>query len=144
MSIISSLSINPAFTPPRFSISASNPSPSTSLPPPPPFSSNLIFKYPASFVQNSCFCNSRTDPNSLLLRIKVESLQFKTTRTSNKRGTRFKGKAFRRRPFLAASNNMTIIEYRDDEEENPPPLLESEMNSRPKRIALFVEPSPFS
>lgn len=143
MSLISSLSINPAFTPPRFSISASTPCPSTSLPPP-PVSSNLIFKYPASFVQNSCFCSSRTDPISLLLPVKVESLQFKITTTSNKRGTRFKGKAFRGRPFLAASNNMTIIEYRDDEEENPPPLLESEMNSRPRRIALFIEPSPFS
>ncbi|KAL0344479.1 UNVERIFIED_CONTAM: Sulfoquinovosyl transferase SQD2 [Sesamum radiatum] len=40
---------------------------------------------------------------------------------------------------------MTITEYREDEDdENPPPLLESEMNSSPRRIALFVEPSPFS
>ncbi|KAL0316382.1 UNVERIFIED_CONTAM: Sulfoquinovosyl transferase SQD2 [Sesamum radiatum] len=40
---------------------------------------------------------------------------------------------------------MTITEYREEEDdENPPPLLESEMNSSPRRIALFVEPSPFS
>ncbi|KAK6120287.1 hypothetical protein DH2020_045978 [Rehmannia glutinosa] len=40
---------------------------------------------------------------------------------------------------------MTISECREeDEDENPPPLLEPEMNSRPKRIALFVEPSPFA
>ncbi|KAL3536494.1 hypothetical protein ACH5RR_004955 [Cinchona calisaya] len=40
---------------------------------------------------------------------------------------------------------MTITEYlEEEEEESPPPFLESEMNSRPRRIALFVEPSPFS
>lgn len=43
-----------------------------------------------------------------------------------------------------ASNNMTISDFRDDEEENPPPLLESEISSKPRRIALFVEPSPFA
>ncbi|CAN4115918.1 unnamed protein product [Withania somnifera] len=36
---------------------------------------------------------------------------------------------------------MTITEYRD--EEHPPLLLESEMKE-PRRIALFVEPSPFA
>ncbi|CAA0836307.1 Sulfoquinovosyl transferase SQD2 [Striga hermonthica] len=42
---------------------------------------------------------------------------------------------------------MTVREYGEDEnvvEENGPPLLEPEMNSRPRRIALFVEPSPFA
>ncbi|KAJ8533048.1 hypothetical protein K7X08_015937 [Anisodus acutangulus] len=39
---------------------------------------------------------------------------------------------------------MTITEYRDEEEdENPPLLLDSEMK-QPRRIALFVEPSPFA
>lgn len=130
---ISSLSINPAFSPPLFSISSSKSLPSS-------FSS----KYPATFsVQNSCFCNSRTHPST---GIKLESLQLKTIRRrkSYKRGARFKGQAFRRRPFTAACSNMTIIDYADDEEENPPPLLESEMSSKPRRIALFVEPSPFS
>ncbi|KAG8649417.1 sulfoquinovosyl transferase SQD2 isoform X3 [Manihot esculenta] len=41
--------------------------------------------------------------------------------------------------------NMTITEVREEEEEeNPPPLLDSDTNSRPRRIALFVEPSPFA
>lgn len=40
---------------------------------------------------------------------------------------------------------MTISEIREDgEEENPPPFVESESSSRPRRIALFVEPSPFA
>ncbi|KAL8517324.1 hypothetical protein ACS0TY_015529 [Phlomoides rotata] len=38
---------------------------------------------------------------------------------------------------------MTIIEYIEEEEDEiSPPLLE--MNSKPRRIALFVEPSPFA
>ncbi|KAF7142628.1 hypothetical protein RHSIM_Rhsim05G0206900 [Rhododendron simsii] len=43
-----------------------------------------------------------------------------------------------------ATNDMTISDFRDEEEENPPPLLESEISSKPRRIALFVEPSPFA
>lgn len=42
-------------------------------------------------------------------------------------------------------SNMTISEVREDEVEAP--LLDPEINennSRPRRIALFVEPSPFS
>ncbi|XP_073143467.1 sulfoquinovosyl transferase SQD2 isoform X2 [Henckelia pumila] len=40
---------------------------------------------------------------------------------------------------------MTIItEQREDEEDNPPPMFESEMISKTRRIALFVEPSPFA
>ncbi|KAJ7961282.1 sulfoquinovosyl transferase SQD2-like [Quillaja saponaria] len=40
---------------------------------------------------------------------------------------------------------MTITEVTlQDEEEGPPALFESENNSKPRRIALFVEPSPFA
>lgn len=40
---------------------------------------------------------------------------------------------------------MTITEVEiEEEEEGPPPYCESETNSRPRRIALFVEPSPFA
>ncbi|KAK4478493.1 hypothetical protein RD792_013970 [Penstemon davidsonii] len=40
---------------------------------------------------------------------------------------------------------MTITEFKEkEEEENPPLLLDSEMSSKPRRIALFVEPSPFA
>ncbi|KAK6943086.1 Glycosyltransferase subfamily 4-like, N-terminal domain, partial [Dillenia turbinata] len=41
---------------------------------------------------------------------------------------------------------MTLSELREteEEEENPPLLLESDVSSRPRRIALFVEPSPFA
>ncbi|KAL6503238.1 Sulfoquinovosyl transferase sqd2 [Orobanche hederae] len=40
----------------------------------------------------------------------------------------------------STSSKMTIAQYREEEE----PLLESQMNSGPRRIALFIEPSPFS
>lgn len=49
-----------------------------------------------------------------------------------------------RRLELRASK-MTITEVaQEEEEEGPPPYVESETNSRPRRIALFVEPSPFA
>ncbi|KAH6824785.1 sulfoquinovosyldiacylglycerol 2 [Perilla frutescens var. hirtella] len=48
-------------------------------------------------------------------------------------------------PSIAATSNITIKEYKEgEEEENFPTLTEPEANSRPRRIALFVEPSPFS
>lgn len=39
---------------------------------------------------------------------------------------------------------MTITEFTEEEEEGPPPLFESQITLRPRRIALFVEPSPFA
>ncbi|PSS09833.1 Sulfoquinovosyl transferase [Actinidia chinensis var. chinensis] len=45
---------------------------------------------------------------------------------------------------------MTITEYREEKEEEeekeegPPPFIESLIGSGPRRIALFVEPSPFA
>lgn len=45
----------------------------------------------------------------------------------------------------SASVNTAIKECKEgEEEENSPALSEQEANSRPRRIALFVEPSPFS
>lgn len=42
-------------------------------------------------------------------------------------------------------HQMTIVtDQREVEEENPPPMFESEMISKTRRIALFVEPSPFA
>lgn len=51
-----------------------------------------------------------------------------------------------RRGFVLRASKMTIQEVREEENEENPPLLdyESEINSRPRRIALFVEPSPFA
>ncbi|XP_071719765.1 sulfoquinovosyl transferase SQD2-like [Rutidosis leptorrhynchoides] len=39
---------------------------------------------------------------------------------------------------------MTIEELREDEEEGPPFQVEYEITTTPRRIALFVEPSPFA
>uniref|UniRef100_A0A2P2K7N4 Sulfoquinovosyl transferase SQD2 n=1 Tax=Rhizophora mucronata TaxID=61149 RepID=A0A2P2K7N4_RHIMU len=59
--------------------------------------------------------------------------------------SQFEGvKTKKRSLFVKAKSNMTITEFREEGEENPAPLLESETNSRPRRIALFVEPSPFA
>lgn len=49
------------------------------------------------------------------------------------------------RKLEVRASNMTITEVgQEEEEEGPPPYVESESNSRPRRIALFVEPSPFA
>ncbi|CAH1418629.1 unnamed protein product [Lactuca virosa] len=39
---------------------------------------------------------------------------------------------------------MTIEERKEDEEEGPPSQVEYEIVTKPRRIALFVEPSPFA
>lgn len=45
----------------------------------------------------------------------------------------------------SGSNDMTITEVREeDESEIEAPLLDPETLSKPRRIALFVEPSPFA
>ncbi|KAE9447693.1 hypothetical protein C3L33_20408, partial [Rhododendron williamsianum] len=77
-------------------------------------------------LKNSCFSPQKPQPIALCLMCKRPSSVGLIQRTS------------------VASNNMTISDFRDDEEENPPPLLESEISSKPRRIALFVEPSPFA
>ena len=47
---------------------------------------------------------------------------------------------------LVAKEDIIIPEVRqeDEDEESPPPFLESEATSRPRRIVLFIEPSPFA
>ncbi|KAG5550435.1 hypothetical protein RHGRI_015407 [Rhododendron griersonianum] len=77
-------------------------------------------------LKNSCFSPQKPQPIAVCLMCKRPSSVGLIQRTS------------------VASNNMTISDFRDDEEENPPPLLESEISSKPRRIALFVEPSPFA
>lgn len=47
--------------------------------------------------------------------------------------------------FSVEDNKMTIAEVRsEDSDEDSPPLLDPETASKPRRIALFVEPSPFA
>ncbi|XP_055812603.1 sulfoquinovosyl transferase SQD2 [Solanum dulcamara] len=101
-----------------------------SLPPFSSYSYSSFFTF--SFHKVSCFSTSRTNPVTLISK-KIIFLQCE--------------KSFRRKPFKKRhliSSKMTITEYRDEEEEEYPPLLlESEMKE-PRRIALFVEPSPFA
>ncbi|KAI3474720.1 hypothetical protein Pfo_029905 [Paulownia fortunei] len=121
---------------------------------PPPFlasissSSSCSYKYtPAVFGSKfSCFCASRISKPICQICVKAKSLQCMQSQRSKELKI-LKVRSSSERSFVAActSSNMTIKEYiEEEEEENPPPLLESEMNSRPRRIALFVEPSPFA
>ncbi|XP_060176775.1 sulfoquinovosyl transferase SQD2-like [Lycium barbarum] len=86
-----------------------------------------------SFHEFSYFCTSRTNPISLIC-TQVNFLQQERPTISGK---------FKKRPLIAATK-MGDKEYREEEEEGPSLLVESEVTSKPRRIAIFVEPSPFS
>ncbi|KAK4377633.1 hypothetical protein RND71_003929 [Anisodus tanguticus] len=97
-----------------------------------PIISSSLISVSTSCHEFSYFCNSRTQPFSLICK-KVNFLQCER---------RFTKRSFKKRPLIAASK-MEVKEYKE-EEEGPPHLIESEMTSKPRRIAIFVEPSPFS
>ncbi|XP_031275315.1 sulfoquinovosyl transferase SQD2-like [Pistacia vera] len=116
-----SLSINPSLHPPYL---CSNSIPS---------SSNSSFSF-----QVSSFTSSRTKPISLTCR----SFDFLSA-SSPRIGRRKQLVLVKADNNNNNNDNMTITEVREEEEENPP-LIDSENNARPRRIALFVEPSPFA
>lgn len=88
----------------------------------------------------SCFCSFGSKPSSLFSK-KIQSLQYKENFVSVG-SLRYRKRE--KKPFVVRSK-MIVSEIREEgEEENPPPFVESENSSRPRRIALFVEPSPFA
>lgn len=121
-----SLSINP----PSFSIITTTPSSPSS------FSSS-------SFSTSS---SSYTSVSPRLLSLYPSTAKPITLVCRQARFSPSEGTSRLRRRTLAAKGDMTITEMgeEDEEEESPPPSLESEATSRPRRIALFVEPSPFA
>lgn len=87
----------------------------------------------------SCFCSFGSKPISLFSK-KIQSLEYK----ENSRRVGSLRYRKREKPFVVTSK-MIVSEIKEEgEEENPPPFVESESSSRPRRIALFVEPSPFA
>ncbi|KAK2997813.1 hypothetical protein RJ639_024973, partial [Escallonia herrerae] len=92
---------------------------------------------PTVFPKVSSFRHSRAKPVSLIS-TSSDSLLCSRPKFCGRSRKRFKERSFVR------ACKMTITELREDEEENPPPFFESEANARPRRIALFVEPSPFA
>ncbi|CAN1134428.1 Sulfoquinovosyl transferase SQD2 [Linum perenne] len=119
----SPLSINPALSP-SSSFLATN---STS-------SSSLCSTTPSLSFKVSSFRSLRTKPTP----------QFRNH--SKRRSTRENSVVVRAEQG-EGSNKSEYIKLEaegGDEEEGPPLMLDSEANSRPRRIALFVEPSPFA
>ncbi|GFY82322.1 sulfoquinovosyldiacylglycerol 2 [Actinidia rufa] len=104
------------------------------LSPPPPLStsSSASSSVPRTLfsLRISNICAPRAKP---ICRIRSKSHSLLSERPNSGR---------LKRSSISASD-MTITEFRD-EEEDPPPLLESEISSKPRRIVLFVEPSPFA
>ncbi|XP_075486183.1 sulfoquinovosyl transferase SQD2-like [Primulina tabacum] len=95
----------------------------------------------------SCCCKSRIIKPICLVCVRNKSLSCRRLKWSEEFQI-FKVRSRRERLFLAASScsSMDNAEYGewDDGKEDPPLSVESEMISKPRRIALFVEPSPFS
>ena len=123
-----SLSIIPTLSPiPFYSITCSS-SPSTS-------SSSFLYPFLVSFKVSNF---SSRKPKPIDLSCKQNCF---TEFQRLKKGERNKGCFLVR---AESNNDMTISEVREEDEENPPPFLDYDTISRPRRIALFVEPSPFA
>ncbi|MBA0608120.1 hypothetical protein Godav_020367 [Gossypium davidsonii] len=113
----------------------------------PYLSSHPLFVYPSS-SSNSCSSSNLILPNSIKFlpfssfsktpislnckkRCFSQSLRLKTER--------------KRRVTVVKASELSVAEVNEDDgEDENPPLIDSENNSKPRRIALFVEPSPFS
>uniref|UniRef100_A0A6N2KPQ2 Glycosyltransferase subfamily 4-like N-terminal domain-containing protein n=4 Tax=Salix TaxID=40685 RepID=A0A6N2KPQ2_SALVM len=123
-----SLSINPSLSPsPFYSITCSS-SPSTS-------SSSFLYPFLVSF-KGSNFSSLKPKPINLSCKQNCFAEFQRLKRGEGNRGC-----------FLVRAesvNDMTISEVREEDEENPPPFYDYDTISRPRRIALFVEPSPFA
>ncbi|XP_022743278.1 sulfoquinovosyl transferase SQD2-like isoform X1 [Durio zibethinus] len=122
MSPSPSLSVKPFLSPPSFLAYPSSNSSS--------FSFTL---YPPNSVKVLSFSSFSTIPISPICKRShfSESVRLRSERN--------------RRITVVRASKMTTTEVREEDgEEESPPLIDSENNSRPRRIALFVEPSPFS
>ncbi|KAI4356008.1 hypothetical protein L6164_000062 [Bauhinia variegata] len=120
MKYSTSLSINPSFSPPFLCTATS---------------SSASCSYPPSSVRFQGFQSLGAKPINLFGRgVRLFSFQ--------------KSNSVKRRKSLVLEViNMTVadVNLHEEEDEGPPSaLLDSENNSRPRRIALFVEPSPFA
>ncbi|EOY07276.1 Sulfoquinovosyldiacylglycerol 2 [Theobroma cacao] len=122
-------------------------SPSTSLSKNPSLSPSFFFAYPSSYSSSSFTFHPpncvKVLPFSSFSAIPI-SLVVKRSHFSEP--VRWKSER-KRRVVVVRASEMTITEVREEEEggEESPPLIDSEnKNSGPRRIALFVEPSPFS
>lgn len=116
---MTTLSINPALSPSSFSTTTTSSSTSYNL---------GVARFSSSRIKSIKLSSTE-----------VRSLQLKALTSSSR---------LRRGPPRVAVSNMTITEYMEEEEKVdegiPPSLLGPGGSSRPRRIALFVEPSPFA
>ncbi|KAB2098445.1 hypothetical protein ERO13_A01G225800v2 [Gossypium hirsutum] len=113
----------------------------------PYLSSHPLFVYPSS-SSNSCSSSNLILPNSI--KVLPFSSFSKTPISLNCKkicfslSLRLKTERKRRVTVVKASGLSVAEVKEDDGEDENPPLIDSENNAKPRRIALFVEPSPFS
>ncbi|KAL6496187.1 Sulfoquinovosyl transferase sqd2 [Orobanche gracilis] len=98
--------------------------------------------HPTFFVSKvSCFCTSRLGKPISVISEETRTLCTKRSKRSmSLHSVKIRSTTQNSIVTSSTSSNMTIAEYREEEG----PLLESQMNSGHRRIALFIEPSPFS
>ncbi|KAH1123398.1 hypothetical protein J1N35_006558 [Gossypium stocksii] len=113
----------------------------------PSLSSHPLFVYPSS-SSNSCSSSNLILPNSIKV---LPFSSFSKTRISLNCKKRCFSQSLRlkterkRRVTVVKASKLSVAEVKEDDgEDENPPLIDSENNSKPRRIALFVEPSPFS
>ncbi|MBA0879486.1 hypothetical protein Goshw_001067 [Gossypium schwendimanii] len=113
----------------------------------PYLSSHPLFVYPSS-SSNSCSSSNLILPNSI--KVLPFSSFSKTPIILNCKKRRFSQSLRlkterKRRVTVVKASELSVAEVKEDDgEDENPPLIDSENNSKPRRIALFVEPSPFS
>ncbi|KAI4356007.1 hypothetical protein L6164_000061 [Bauhinia variegata] len=122
MKYSTSVSINPSLSPPFLSTATS-------------CSSSASCSYPPSSVRFQGFQSLGAKP----INVFGKGVRLCSFRKSNSVKSR-------KSSVLQVSNMIVAdVNLHEEEEEGPPSaLLDSENNSRPRRIALFVEPSPFA
>ncbi|KAI3750510.1 hypothetical protein L2E82_21149 [Cichorium intybus] len=103
---------------------------------------NPSLSIPSSSASSSSSCSSivTTSRISCFYAFEPKPICFTRHKTRS-----FHCKRRTRKPIIVSSaNEVTIEEARKDDEEGPPSQVESEISTKPRRIALFVEPSPFA
>ncbi|KAG8504225.1 hypothetical protein CXB51_002602 [Gossypium anomalum] len=113
----------------------------------PYLSSHPLFVYPSS-SSNSCSSSNLILPNSIKF---LPFSSFSKTPISLNCKKRCFSQSLRlrterkRRVTVVQASELSVAEVKEDDgEDENPPLIDSENNAQPRRIALFVEPSPFS
>ncbi|XP_039047795.1 sulfoquinovosyl transferase SQD2-like isoform X2 [Hibiscus syriacus] len=107
-------------------------------------STHPLFAY-SSNSSNSSSCNLYLTDSVKVYPFSTKPISLNCRKRCFSEFPRLKSERKRRVGVVRASETtVTEMSEEDGEQEESPPSIDSENNSKPRRIALFVEPSPFS